>query len=154
MLDFKRRLAKLQIGGNTMTFGEKLKEARKSAGLTQTELGEASGISLRTICLYENGKMYPRKRENYQKLADALQVDVQYLMGENESFVVKATEEYGGQGAKQAEKLISDMSALYAGGDLSDEDKDAVMKALQEIYWQSKARNVEKYTPKKYQEPV
>lgn len=46
------------------------------------------------------------------------------------------------------------MSALYAGGDLSDEDKDAVMKALQEIYWQSKARNVEKYTPKKYQEPV
>ena len=29
-------------------------------------------------------------------------------------------------------------------------DKDAVMKALQDIYWDSKARNVEKYTPKKY----
>jgi len=24
------------------------------------------------------------------------------------------------------------------------------MKALQDIYWESKARNVEKYTPKKY----
>lgn len=128
-----------------MTFGEKLKSVRKAAGLTQTELGEATGISLRTICLYENGKMYPRKRENYKKLADALNVDVQYLMGEDEGFVLKAGEEYGIRGAKQAEKLISDMSALYAGGELSEADKDAVMKALQDIYWQSKARNVEKY---------
>ena len=30
--------------------------------------------------------------------------------------------------------------------------KDAVMKALQDIYWESKARNVQKYTPKKYTE--
>lgn len=42
------------------------------------------------------------------------------------------------------------MSGLFAGGTLSDQDKDAVMKALQDIYWESKARNVEKYTPKKY----
>lgn len=32
----------------------------------------------------------------------------------------------------------------------AETDKDAVMKALQDIYWESKARNVEKYTPKKY----
>ena len=43
-----------------------------------------------------------------------------------------------------------DMSGLFAGGTLSEQDKDAVMKALQDIYWESKARNVEKYTPKKY----
>ena len=42
------------------------------------------------------------------------------------------------------------MSGLFAGGTLSEQDKDAVMKALQDIYWESKARNVEKYTPKKY----
>ena len=39
---------------------------------------------------------------------------------------------------------------LFQGGTLSEQDKDAVMKALQDIYWESKARNVEKYTPKKY----
>ncbi len=44
------------------------------------------------------------------------------------------------------------MSGLFAGGTLSEQDKDAVMKALQDIYWESKARNVEKYTPKKIQE--
>lgn len=46
--------------------------------------------------------------------------------------------------------LIEGMSGLFAGGTLSEQDKDAVMKALQDIYWESKARNVEKYTPKKY----
>ena len=51
---------------------------------------------------------------------------------------------------RQAQDLIEGMSGLFAGGTLSDQDKDAVMKALQDIYWESKARNVEKYTPKKY----
>ena len=51
---------------------------------------------------------------------------------------------------KQAQQLIDGMSGLFAGGSLSEQDKDAVMKALQDIYWESKARNVSKYTPKKY----
>lgn len=54
------------------------------------------------------------------------------------------------RGMKQAKDLIEGMSGLFAGGTLSEQDKDAVMKALQDIYWESKARNVEKYTPKKY----
>ena len=42
------------------------------------------------------------------------------------------------------------MPLFMAVGVHSEQDKDAVMKALQNIYWESKARNVEKYTPKKY----
>ena len=60
------------------------------------------------------------------------------------------SEQYGSRGMKQAKDLIEGMSGLFAGGTLSEQDKDAVMKALQDIYWESKARNVEKYTPKKY----
>ena len=45
------------------------------------------------------------------------------------------------------------MAGLFAGGTLSPQDEDAVMKALQDIYWEAKARNVQKYTPKKYQNP-
>lgn len=132
-----------------MKFSEKLKEARKNAGLKQPELAKAVGVSVRTIAAYETGETYPRKRETYQVLADALGVDVHYLMNEEESFVLAAGKEYGSRGAKQAEKLIADMSALYAGGQLSEEDKDIVMKALQDIYWDSKARNAQKYGPKK-----
>ncbi len=132
-----------------MKFSEKLKEARKNAGLKQPELARAVGVSVRTIASYETGETYPRKRETYQVLADALNVYVHYLMNEEETFVLAAGQEYGSRGAKQAEKLIADMSALYAGGQLSEEDKDIVMRALQDIYWESKARNAQKYSPKK-----
>lgn len=42
---------------------------------------------------------------------------------------------------KQAEKIINDVVGLFAGGRLSDNDKDAVMQALQQIYWDSKKEN-------------
>ena len=38
------------------TFSEKVKHARSELGLTQAELGEAAGVSLRTILDYEKGK--------------------------------------------------------------------------------------------------
>ena len=63
---------------------------------------------------------------------------------------IDAAEQYGARGAAQAEEIIAGFSGLCAGGTLSEEDKDAVMKALQDIYWESKARNVQKYTPKKF----
>ena len=48
------------------------------------------------------------------------------------------------------EELVAGVSALFAGGELSENDKDAVMRALQDAYWMAKERNKEKYTPKKY----
>ena len=75
-----------------------------------------------------------------------------YLLTEDEAFVLDASREYGARGMKQAQQLIDGMSGLFAGGTLSEQDKDAVMKALQDIYWESKARNAEKYTPKKRKE--
>ena len=77
-------------------------------------------------------------------------MDVNLLLTEDEEFVVQASEQYGRRGMKQAQDLIDGMSGLFAGGTLTDQDKDAVMKALQDIYWESKKRNVEKYTPDKY----
>lgn len=38
---------------------------------------------------------------------------------------------------------------MFAGGELSEGDKDAVMLALQKAYWDCKEDN-KKYTPKKY----
>ena len=102
------------------------------------------------ITLYEKGTSLPRTREAYKKIADFFGVDVNYLLTEDEGFVVQAAEKYGARGKKQAQDLVDGISGLFAGGTLSEQDKDAVMKALQDIYWDSKARNVEKYTPKKY----
>lgn len=136
-----------------MTFGEKFKEEREKRGLTQQEVADALNINRRMITRYENGVSFPRTRDAYKKIADFFQVDVNYLLTENDEFVVEASEQYGSRGMKQAQQLIDGMSGLFAGGSLSEQDKDAVMKALQDIYWESKARNVSKYTPKKYKKP-
>ena len=133
-----------------MKFAEKLKAARLDKGYTQKQLAEISHVALRTIVSYEKGDSYPRKRETYAELAKALDVEKNYLLTEDEEFVVNAAEQYGTKGAAQAQAVINGFSGLCAGGTLSENDKDAVMKALQDIYWESKARNVQKYTPKKF----
>lgn len=131
-----------------MTFGEKFKALREEKGLTQKDVAEALEINARMITRYENGISYPRTREAYRKIADYFEVAVDYLLTENDSFVMKASEQYGARGMKQAQELIDGMSGLFAGGTLSEQDKDAVMKALQDIYWESKARNAKRYAAK------
>ena len=44
-----------------MTFGEKLRRARREKGLTQAELADQAGLGLRTIIAYEKGETYPQK---------------------------------------------------------------------------------------------
>lgn len=133
-----------------MTFGEKFKNEREKRGLTQQEVADGLGINRRMITRYENGISFPRTKDSYKKIAEYFEVDMNYLLTEDEEFVVQAAEQYGARGMKQAKDLIDGMSGLFAGGTLSPQDEDAVMKALQDIYWAAKSRNVEKYTPKKF----
>lgn len=132
-----------------MKFGEKLKNLRKEKGLNQTVLANEIGVSLRTVISYETGKSYPQKREIYSKLANFFNVDNNYLLTEDEEFIANAEEKYGNRAAKQAAELVAEIGGLFAGGDLSEADKDAVMRSLQQAYWDAKEDNM-KYTPKKY----
>lgn len=134
-----------------MKFGEKVRLLRNEKKLSQTELGQLCGLSLRTIRNYEVDGRYPKQRSVYTKLANALECDVNYLLSEDEEFVLQAQQTYGYKGARQAEELVANISALFAGGEMHEEDKDAMMRALQEAYWIAKEKNKEKYTPKKYQ---
>ena len=106
------------------------------------------GISRRNYISYEKDGRYPRKREMYYKLAEVFGCDVNYLLTEDEKFVLQANEQYGSGGKKEAEQLVSQLVGMFAGGELTDEDKDAVMRALTEAYFDCKADN-KKYAPKK-----
>ena len=55
--------------------GNLIKEARKSKGLTQKELGEKLGIGESRVSKYESGKENPTLA-TLQKIADALGVDL------------------------------------------------------------------------------
>lgn len=123
-----------------MRFCEKLKDARTKAGMKQEELAKALGVSLRTITNYESGECYPRKRDIYHKLAELFHTEENYFLNEDEEFLLSAAEKYGAKGAKQAQALVDEVSGLFAGGNIADEDLDVMMKALQDAYWLPKRR--------------
>ena len=132
-----------------MTFGEKVKAARMKLSLNQDELAEKIGVTRRVICSYENDKSRPRGMDRYKKLAEALNLNLNYLLSEDEAFIANAEDKYGRRGARQAKELMEEVTGLFAGGELAEEDMDVMMKAIQDAYWIAKENN-RKYTPKKY----
>ena len=116
-----------------MKFSEKVRALRTQKNLTQKECAEAIGVTIRTYKSYEVDGRYPRKRELYQKLAELFGVETNYLLTEDEEFVTEASEQYGSRGMKQAEALLAEMSGLFAGGELTESDRDAIMIAMQKI---------------------
>ena len=136
-----------------MTFGEKLRKYRTEKRLSQAELAKLAGLGVNTISNYESGKTYPQNREVYKTLAEILGVDPDHLHNENDDFVEVAQQKYGYRGKKQAMELVEQMGGMFAGGEMSEEDIDGVMKALQDLYWKAKEDN-KKYTPKQYRKEV
>jgi transcriptional regulator with XRE-family HTH domain len=134
--------------GSCSTFGEKLKSLRKKAKMSQTSLGEAIGTTKRSVINYETGFSFPRDKSVYNKIAALFGVSVDYLMSERDEFIADAYAVGGSKGRLQAEELVHQAGALFAGGALSDEDKDAVFYALQEAYWIAKTDN-KKYASKR-----
>lgn len=132
-----------------MKFGEKVKNERNRLGLNQDELAKKIGVTRRVISSYENDSSRPRGTERYKKLAEALGVNINYLLSEDEAFIADVEDNYGHRGAKQAKELLAEVTGLFAGGEMADEDMREMVDAIQEAYLIAKKNN-KKYTPKKY----
>lgn len=132
-----------------MTFGEKVKNERNRLGLNQDELAKKIGVTRRVISSYENDSSRPRGTERYKKLAEALGVNINYLLSEDEAFIADVEDNYRHRGAKQAKELLAEVTGLFAGGEMADEDMREMVDAIQEAYLIAKKNN-KKYTPKKY----
>lgn len=66
-----------------MEFSERLKDLRKQAGLTQVGVAEKLGISQPAYASWERGVKKPTQ-ENLVKIAQTLNVSVDYLVGNSE----------------------------------------------------------------------
>ena len=66
-----------------MEFSERLKDLRRQAGLTQVEVAGKLGISQPAYALWERGVKKPTQ-ENLVKIAQILNVSVDYLVGNSE----------------------------------------------------------------------
>ena len=118
-----------------MKIGDKIKESRKKAGLTQKELAERVNVTTRCIQYYEGNIRKPQTTEIIIKLAAALNVEVNYflsereleIMRENEMFLGEAESKYGKSGKAQAKQIIENAQAFF--------------RAITELYFDSKKNN-------------
>ncbi|WP_108831999.1 helix-turn-helix domain-containing protein [Aedoeadaptatus coli] len=135
-----------------MTFGEKIKNLRKERGMTQKDLAEALGLSLRTISNYETGGLRPRHDATYDALAALFHVPKTYFFTEEDAFISAAEARWGKSGGADARELVDGGIGLFAGGRLDEEDKQAVFEAIQEAYFRAKLENESKKAGDPYEQ--
>lgn len=141
------------------TTGEKIRERRTHLGLTQTELAEQIGVTLRTITKYEKQGVMPRGR-NLRELAKALNVSELYLSKdeiedetygmEEAPYIESVHVSYGKQGANAMERILLETQALFAGGDIPQEDKDKFFQAVMASYVATKNDAKDLFTNTRY----
>ncbi|MEA3423524.1 MAG: helix-turn-helix transcriptional regulator, partial [Bacillota bacterium] len=117
-----------------MNLGDKIKLLRHEHNMTQPDLAKKLSVTVRTIAYYENNERQPKKALILE-LCKLFNVTTDYLLSNDESFLVDAEDEYGYRGKKKAEEFIRETNTLFAGGELNDEDREKVFKAITEIYW-------------------
>lgn len=138
-------------------FSEKLKEARKARGLRQTEFGALLGVTSRMIIEYEKGTRRPHRRK-MQEFADILELPADYLLDDRYDDVLSVfnqelppppalpaaapappaeplpQSEVEAQARREVTFLMERSAALFAGGELPQEAKDAFFQSLYEAY--------------------
>lgn len=78
--------------GTNITFGQKLKDARKKAGLTQEQLAEKLAVSRQAVTKWESDKGLPDV-ENWKTLSKVLNVSIDYLLDNGEQLDLSVTRE-------------------------------------------------------------
>ncbi len=135
-------------------FSENLKSLRKAHKLTQKQLADEIGVSARTIQNYERGTILPKKRVTIQKLAAFFDVPVTALITPADFYAIDAAERSGPKDAVKVRLLLSDMTALFSGGNVTEEDKDLVMRTLNELYWESKRMEAQREVIEGHKNPI
>ena len=105
-----------------MTFGERLNTVRKRRSMSQSDVGKLIGINGDAYGRYERAEVKPTI-EMASKIADALQVSLDYLVGKTDLVLDEAVL-----------KRIEEVSKM------SEKDKDHVFSLLDAFIRDSKTR--------------
>ncbi len=122
-------------------FARKLRLLRAAASLTQEEMAHRIGVPLRNYQNYEAGKFYPKSTAVYVRIAKSFDITVDELLGGTDG-AKKTDAAFAAR--MQAEEVMAAAGGLFADAELSEEDKDLVMKAISDAYWKAKLKNKEK----------
>lgn len=129
------------------TAGDKVRALRVAQKMSMAELSRRTGLSTRSICYYEKNERVPGV-DAIKKLSVAFGVSTNFFMDDEEfsrqeqqdEFLSQVKKEYGSRGKAQAKKLLEDTNALFAGGELSEEEQSDFMDEMQELFVIAKKR--------------
>ncbi|WP_337803115.1 helix-turn-helix transcriptional regulator [Megasphaera sp.] len=115
-----------------------LKKLREEKGLTQSELGKELGISPSTVGMYEQGRRVPDV-PILKKMSAFFNVSIDYLLENvNHNVPMKMP--------KDLNKFLQQSEIIFDGDtyNLTDEDRDLVMKSLEVAFSAAKRANKRK----------
>ena len=134
-----------------MLFGEKLRQLRLANGYTQEKAAGALGVTVRAYQNYEACRVYPKNTAIFGKAASIFEVTADYLLSDEDRYIMDASERGGPRARKDVAELVTELGGFFAGGEFSEEDKDKVMKTINDLYWNAKESN-KKYTPSRFRQ--
>lgn len=132
--------------------GSKIRDIRKSKGLSINKVSKASGVSLGYLSDLENNKSKNPSMDTLKKIATVLEVSVNDFFSnednKNEMLTIKEQEKLD----KEAQDLVNELTLSLSKNKeyLADEDYFAIQTAIRSTLETIKLKNKEKYTPKKY----
>ncbi|WP_308576025.1 helix-turn-helix transcriptional regulator [uncultured Fusobacterium sp.] len=136
-----------------------LKKLRESRNITIIKLAELSGVGNGTIGDIERGKSNGSKK-SLEKISNALKLTAKekdelysaYLGRNVDSSLDNRVLQLSKKDLSKYEKVINEASLFFNDEDSSDEDKQKVMMAINEMFFRSKEINKEKYAHKSNKE--
>lgn len=116
------------------TISQKIRDRRCELGYSQRRLAELTGVSSRSIFAYEAGEKVPRQT-TLIRLAEVLKVSAKYLTDDEMEQPLQRTDMRGDSfDSRKAEQLLADNLALFAGGEISQEEKDIFFESVMRAY--------------------
>lgn len=124
-----------------LPFSKKVRELRKSKRLSQNALAKIAGVSPRTIFGYEAGTTYPRTANTLNRLAEALGVTSEALADNTHPSKSLGIIPRSQSMETQCQMITQQAISLLLDDHLPDAQKDDMVQAILDAYWESRRRS-------------
>ena len=127
-----------------MFFNNRLKELRLQKNLSQEKVAIKLDIATRTYIYYETGKKYPSLKL-LTRMAEFFDVSISSLIDERGERVTqtqaKTHEQEEAYEKINIPQLLEEINSLLTGSELSEKEKDALLKNLHKVCQRAKMKN-------------
>ena len=139
-------------------FGKRIRKLRLEQNLKQKDLAAKLGISTSSVGMYERELRQP-DAEILKKIADFFNVSIDYILCNSDKRDHSELTYKDNRNIAKTLDMLKDQidnnesgELNYNGIEVTDDDAELLMDALDMALRRIKRKNKEKYTPKKYKE--